>query len=84
MGTISMPRSLAQLCPKPWAKLPNGLGHICSSVMLTHVRGHGYSCTRVWMLMYMSKHSHDCGQNFINSSIYMSFNRVVNVAEKIE
>ena len=28
------PRSLAQLCPKTWVNLPDGLGHICSSSRL--------------------------------------------------
>ena len=58
-----------KVTPKHCPILPEALGKVARqprshlfivSVMLTHVRGHWYSCTRVWMLMYMSKHSH-CG-----------------------
>ena len=62
IATLFSPRSLAQLCPKPWVKLPddNRLHLFIVSVMLTHVRGYGYSCTRVWMLMYVSMDTHSC------------------------
>ena len=62
IATPFSPRSLAQLCPKPWVKLPDDIGHICSSFRLcllmyvgmgTHV--HGYGCS-----LYVSMDTHSC------------------------
>ena len=82
MPRIATPYCHAFFTPKPCPTLPEALGKVARrhrshlfivSVMLTHVRGYGYSCTRVWMLMYVSMDTHSCGQKIINAFVTCFF-----------
>ena len=55
------------MCPEALPNFARSLGQSCptTSVTFVHRFGHAYSCTWVWMLMYMSKHAHERGQIFI-------------------
>ena len=51
-----MPEAMGIYAQLPWASLPKASG------MRTHVHGHAYPCTWVWVSMYVGMDTHVRGQ----------------------